>query len=425
MSIIRVDDWPCGNEGRTNGPSHRWETLARFCDALQLPFCLGVMTGCLEAGDWEKILGHSPLIEVAYHGHLHTPTDGEKEEEVRAARRLLGTDAVFIPPVNAASQKAVDTLEAAGYRYICTGPETPAGLTTRYARLVPSKFYGTAMGYLDPSKGKAEGQVGGAWRQSDVAMPDLRAFDCLTLHIPWESLDDFQSLKRLGEVLKGTVYPWSTMFADRRYADPRIRPEVKALNVHRCQQMGYDWLLDAVDVRGLSVLDFGCSTYPLAAFLASRGASAWWADRNPQAREGQAGQAKRFDVTTRELADDSPEFDLIILSNSLQHNKDDGGAVLAGLVRRLRKGGHVYVSEKVTGLKSWWEAGRDDPCWVRNMVDHRALWASAGLKPCVRQHRETLGFFSYSWNLNSDLETGKWTLPTEAGQVCALLEKAS
>jgi len=402
--IVRVDDFPHGKEGCMQPIMDHWAVLSRFQDAVRVPFCIGMMTGPLSDDEKERLLAFSEDIEVAYHGHMHTHTDGEKPDELRAAKPMLGIDPVFIPPYNALTQKAVDTLEAEGYRYICTGPETPAGLKAEFAKFVPSKFYGTAKEFLAHD-------------------PDLRAFDCITLHLTWENNDDMRSLRELGDVVAGDVFTWKTFFDAARYRFPIVRKAVADLGMHMCQKMTYDWLLDAVDVRGLKVLDFGCSDYPLSSFLAGLGAQAWWYDRDAEACKMQAKRASQAGVATRMLDADAGPFDLIIFSNTLQHNKDGAHAILASMVARLKPDGRVFIAEKLTGQASRWDDGRNDPCWIRNMKDHKALWRSAGLVPSMRQHREVISYLVYSWERDTANEVGAWTVETEAGEVCALLER--
>ena len=403
--IVRVDDFPHGKEGHLKPTMDHWDALARFQDAIRAPFCLGMMTGALSDEEKQKLLSYSPDIEVAYHGNAHTHTDGENAAELRAARGMLGIDPVFIPPYNALTQKAVDTLEAEGYRYICTGPETHGGLKPTFARLVPSAFYGTAKDYLK-------------------ARPKIAPLDCLTLHLTWENNDGMLALRELGDAMRLEIFQWKTFFYNRRYCEPTVRPVVAALGLHMCQKMCYDWFLDAVDVRGCKVLDFGCSDYPLATFLTKLGAEVWWHDRDEEACKRQAARAVSAGVTTHRLDGNAPKFDIIIASNSLQHNKDGTEQILAGLAGRLAQGGKVCIAAKVTCSASRWDGARPDPCWVRSVDDHQALWRSAGLQPVVRQGREVIGYLHYSWNRDTKLEIGRWEMPDRANEICALLEKA-
>lgn len=404
--IVRVDDFPHGKEGHLLPTMDHWDALARFQDALHAPFCLGMMTGALSEDEKQRLLHYSPDIEVAYHGHAHTHTDGENADELRSARGMLGIDPVFIPPYNALTQKAVDTLEADGYRYLCTGPETPAGLKTTFARFVPSTFYGTAKDYLK-------------------TRPTLAPLDCLTLHLTWENNDGMASLREFGDAMRREIFPWKTFFYNRRYCDPTVRPAVAALsNMHMCQKMCYDWFLDAVDVRGRKVLDFGCSDYPLVTFLAKLGAEVWWHDRDEEACKRQAALAVSAGVTTHRLDANAPQFDIVIASNALQHNQEGVEQILAELAGRLAPGGNVCIADKMTCSTSRWDGARPDPCWVRNIDEQRTIWRSAGLRTAVRQGREVIGYLNYSWNRDRNLEVGRWEMPDRANEVCALLEKA-
>jgi SAM-dependent methyltransferase len=221
------------------------------------------------------------------------------------------------------------------------------------------------------------------------------------------------------------IFPWKTLFHNSCYTNHSIRPAVKALGMHMCQTMVYDWVLNAVEVRGRKVLDFGCSDYPLATFLAKLGAEAWWHDRDEALCKRQAERCVAAGVKTHRLDGTAPKFDVAIASNALQHNRNGGADALADIVGRLAPGGKVCIAEKVTGCASRWDDKRPDPCWVRSMADHRSFWNKAGLKPVIRQNREAISFLQYSWDRDVTAETGKYVLADEANEMCALLEKAS
>lgn len=201
--IIRVDDFPCGNE-RGEREFDAMDAIQSFADALDAPFCLGVVVGNAGSGfttheEW-LALRQLPDAFLACHGFEHRVLTHEGLGELRELRQFFGEHAVMIPPKNRLDLGAVERLAVAGFDAACTGPETRRdcpGIEFTDIIEVPSAFYGTAEMFTEG------GYVLGPW-------------DCCTLHLTWERRGgkgypgdaQFGAVRRFGEEHRGEIRPW-------------------------------------------------------------------------------------------------------------------------------------------------------------------------------------------------------------------------
>lgn len=198
-----------------------------------------------------------------------------------------------------------------------------------------------------------------------------------------------------------------------------VRPLIAALPVHLPQKFTYDWFLRIigdVSLKGKRIFDFGPGGYPFDAVLARLGATVTWWDRNPQCEDQMAKLAKQYGVVyAKRKSLNGGDVDIIVASNSVQHNHTGAEAIFRVFDKMLAPGGMVLISEKLSQRESYWVADRPDPCWTRNLADHHALWNGCGFTPA----REA--FFDYNWAPNPTDEHGYWTSADRGCQVLAQL----
>lgn len=201
-------------------------------------------------------------------------------------------------------------------------------------------------------------------------------------------------------------------------------PKVNPLAVGICQRMAYRWFLECIgedSLKGMRVLDFGPNGYPLSAFLAQQGAEVSWVDRDPAVAEKMVALEARYGVELREvrLPVIGPQ-DIVIASNAIQHNRE-GALELYGALwwLILERKGRLYICEALTSKTAYWDDKRPDPCWVRPLADHEALWKDANLS-C-----RTKAFFKYRSAKTRGDEKGAWVPASEANRVVAELEASS
>jgi len=200
--IVRVDDFPCGNE-RGEREFDAMEALLRFRDALAAPFCLGVVlgppgTGYTTREEWQAICG-MPDVTVAFHGWEHRLLTHETHGALREFRAIMPNCPIVIPPKNMLDQHVLDMLDTVEWQVVCTGPETArcGPLDFRSLTEVPSAFYGTAQRF-------------------NAERPEMAPLDCLTLHLTWERRGGkgypgdaaFGEVRRLGAERGAEIVPW-------------------------------------------------------------------------------------------------------------------------------------------------------------------------------------------------------------------------
>jgi len=202
--LIRVDEFPrCDPQGRRFFDP--WAVLDGFMGILRAPFCLAVVVGdgCDEwatMNDIERLRGLAGLT-LAAHGMGHRPFPNHDQAAIAALARLFPSR-IAIPPFNRLNQPTVGKLIAAGFRHICTGPETrrdcPA-IRFDGATEVPSAYYG----YLCDSPALL-----------DAAHPvPFGMLDCVTLHTCWESWATPRNeyLRRFADIYRGEIVSWDVL----------------------------------------------------------------------------------------------------------------------------------------------------------------------------------------------------------------------
>lgn len=202
--IVRVDDFPCGNEAGKR-EFDAMEALETFRDALRAPFLLAVVFGPnhVQRAEFDAIQDMDDVL-IGAHGEGHKRLRDTSDAELRAMRMLLPDHAVMVPPYNALDTPTCERLWKAGFEFACTGPETRRDcpdIAFDGIREVPSVFYGTA------------------WRFVKEA-PKLGETDCLTLHLTWErrggkdyeGSEDLGAVRALGEHFGDQIVSWETLW---------------------------------------------------------------------------------------------------------------------------------------------------------------------------------------------------------------------
>jgi SAM-dependent methyltransferase len=104
------------------------------------------------------------------------------------------------------------------------------------------------------------------------------------------------------------------------------------------------------ELRGMHVLDFGCGTGRMSAWLAGRGAQVIGVDATPEMLTAARARAPGISfelINGRRLPYDDASFDLVLSVYVLQYYVGEGSDVFAELARVLRSEGALIAIEQV------------------------------------------------------------------------------
>lgn len=202
--IVRVDEFPRRKKDGTRMFADAEAVLAEFRDILRAPFCLGIVfsEGTFEGATMQELerIAHMDDVRMVPHGFRHKPLHNHSLRELQVLAAIFPPPALIIPPCNLITPRAANWLVEAGFRYVCTGPETrvrwPAIRLNRLVE-VPSAFYG---------------RIAARWDRLDPAVAEFAEFDCVTLHMCWEYKSNWAGVRRFADAYRDSIRPWRDFF---------------------------------------------------------------------------------------------------------------------------------------------------------------------------------------------------------------------